>query len=439
MAIRLKALGVIVGVVVVGRYLLRPVFRIIAASHTHEIFTAAALLVVIGTALLMVLVGLSMSLGAFLAGVLLADSEYRHELEADIEPFKGLLMGLFFISVGMSANIGLILSAPLIVAGLTVGLLAVKFAVLLGLGKISGHTGESARDLAFALPQGGEFAFVLFGVATTYRIMDKPLSDLLVVVVTLSMVLTPLLFAFNDALLKRWLRGDDAREFDKIDDDGEPRVIIAGFGRFGQIVARVLRVRKIPFTALEVNPTQVDFVRKFGNKIYYGDASRLELLRAAHAEKARILVLAIDDIAASVKTADTVKRHFPNIDIYARARNRFHAYQLMDIGVKWLIRETLLSSLDMAGQVLAGLGMPEATARATVEKFRTHDEKTLAIQHAVHHDESKLIQTSKQAVAELLSLFEGDVDAPASEGGDLDRKATEGEPDRANEPSAPAG
>lgn len=410
----LKVAAALLGVVVGGRYLLRPVFKILAATHAHEIFTAAALLVVIGSSLLMVAVGLSMSLGAFLAGVLLADSEYRHELEADIEPFKGLLMGLFFIAVGMAANVGLILDRPGLVLGLVAGLLALKAAVLFALGRLSRHTSESARNLAFALPQGGEFAFVLFGVATGYGIMEKPLTDLLIVVVTVSMALTPLLFAFNDVVLKRWLRGGEAREFDTIN-DGEPRVIIAGFGRFGQIIARILRLKKIPFTALEASSAQVDFVRKFGNKIYYGDASRLDLLRAAKADKARILVLAIDDVAASVKTAETVKKHFPNVEIYARARNRFHAHQLMDIGVKILIRETFLSSLDMAGQVLEGLGTPAEDAQRSLEKFRRHDERTLVVQHAVHRDEKALIQTSKQAMQELESLFETDASAPATE------------------------
>jgi monovalent cation:proton antiporter-2 (CPA2) family protein len=409
----IKVIAVLLGVIAGGRYLLRPIFRTIAASGTHEIFTAAALLVVIGTALLMVVVGLSMSLGAFLAGVLLADSEYRHELEADIEPFKGLLMGLFFISVGMSADIGMIFRAPALVVGLVVGLLVLKFIVLLVLGRVSGHSKESARDLAFALPQGGEFAFVLFGVATSYQIMDKPLADLLIVVVTLSMALTPFLFAFNESLLKRWLQGPRAENFDTVYED-EPKVIIAGFGRFGQIIARVLRSRKIAFTALEISPSQVDFVRQYGSKIYYGDASRLDLLRAAKTDKAATLVLAIDDVASSIKTAEVVKKHFPNVKIYARARNRFHVHQLMDIGVTALIRETLLSSIDLAGKVLEGLGMPEADAQETIRKFKEYDEKTLLVQHAVHKDETQLVQTAKQAAKELESLFEADVTAPPS-------------------------
>jgi monovalent cation:proton antiporter-2 (CPA2) family protein len=409
-----KVVGTLVGVVLGGRYLLRPVFKAAAKSGSHEIFTAAALLVVIGTALLVSAVGLSMSLGAFLAGVLLADSEYRHELEANIEPFKGLLLGLFFIAVGMSANIGLLRDQALLVVGLTLGLMAVKGGVLFALGRLSRHSAESSRNLAFALPQGGEFAFVLFGVAASYKIMDARVVDLLVVVVTLSMALTPLFFALNDVVLHRWLDKEKERAFDAID-EGEHPVIIAGFGRFGQIVARILRVKKIGFTALEVSPTQVDFLRKFGNKIYYGDASRLDLLRAAKADKAKVLVLAIDDIEASVRTAETVKKHFPNLAIYARVRNRFHAYQMMDLGVTYLIRENYVSSLEMAGRVLAEVGLSEAAAARTIEKFRGHDEKTLLLQHSVHRDEAKLIQTAKEAVKELEGLFEGDEDAPVPE------------------------
>jgi glutathione-regulated potassium-efflux system ancillary protein KefC/glutathione-regulated potassium-efflux system protein KefB len=403
----LKALALVAAVIIGGHYLLRPVFRAIAASRIQEVFTAAALLVVIGTSLLMQLVGLSMSLGAFIAGVLLADSEYRHELEANIEPFKGLLLGLFFIAVGMSANLDLVASHPFAILAAVIILMAIKSAVVFVLGKLSGYSTACARNLAVALPQGGEFAFVLFGVAAAHQIMDKSVADMLIVVVTLSMALTPAFFSLNEAIEKRWLRSDKPPDFDKID-EGENRVIIAGFGRVGQIVGRILRLRKIGFTALEMSQEQVDVVRRFGSKVYYGDASRLDLLRAAKADKAEIFVLAIDDVASSLKTAATVKKHFPNLAIYARARNRFHAYQLMDIGVDGLIREALLSSLDLAKQVLQGLGIEEEKARGTIEMFKAHDEKTLLAQHAVHHDETKLIQSAKEAAQELQGIFEAD-------------------------------
>ncbi len=403
----LKALAVVAAVIIGGRFLLRPVFRAIAASRIQEVFTAAALLVVIGTSLLMQLAGLSMSLGAFLAGVLLADSEYRHELEANIEPFKGLLLGLFFIAVGMSANLNLVASQPFAILAAVIIMMALKSAAVFVLGKLSGYSTACARNLAVALSQGGEFAFVLFGVAAALQIMDTTVADMLIVVVTLSMALTPVFFSLNEAVEKRWLRPRKAADFDKID-EGENRVIIAGFGRVGQIVGRILRLRKIGFTALEMSQEQLDVVRRFGNKVYYGDASRLDLLRAAKADKAEIFVLAIDDVASSLKTAATVKKHFPNLAIYARARNRFHAYQLMDIGVDGLIRETLLSSLDLAKQVLQGLSIEEKQARGTIEMFKAHDEKTLLAQQAVYHDETKFIQSVKEAARELQGIFEAD-------------------------------
>jgi monovalent cation:proton antiporter-2 (CPA2) family protein len=407
----LRALGVVavlVTVVVVGRYLLRPFFRFVAATGNQEVFTAAGLLVIIGTALLMQAIGLSMSLGAFLAGVLLADSEFRHELEARIEPFEGVLLGLFFISVGMAVDLGLLRDRPLELLGLAAGLMAVKAAILWGLARFAGHQGTSARSLAISLSQGGEFAFVLFTVAVGEELMPRSLADRLVVVVTLSMALTPLLVAFDERVLARWARTAPAPAFDTLEDTGQPRVIIAGFGRFGQIVGRILRLRHIRFTALEANPTQVDFVRRYGNRIYYGDASKLDLLRAAKADRAAVFVLAIDDVETSIRTAEMVKRNFPNLAIYARARNRFHAHKLMDIGVTLLIRETYLSSLELARSVLTGLGEGEEEARAAIEIFHAHDEATLKAQHAVYRDEDKLVQTSQEAARELEGLFEAD-------------------------------
>jgi len=410
----LKAVAVIALVVAGGRRLLRPVFQTIAQSHIQEIFTAAALLVVIGVSLLMAGVGLSMSLGAFLAGVLLADSEFRHELEANIEPFKGLLLGLFFMSVGMSVDLGLIESKPLVICGAVIGLMAAKAGVLFVVGKLSGHSTESARNLAAALSQGGEFAFVLFGVAAGHRIMEQPLVDLLVVVVTLSMAATPLALVLNDAL-SRWLAKPKADEgFDTIDDDNS-QVIIAGFGRVGQIVGRILVLKKIPFTALDASPEQVESVRRFGSKVYFGDASRLDLLTAAKTDKAKLFVLAIDNVESSIRTAEMVRRHFPEVKIYARARNRFHAHRLMDLGVDLIERETLLSSLDLAEQVLKALGITGWEAQETVARFKLHDEKTLIRQYAVYHDESQLIQTSKQAAQELQGLLESDTQESSTE------------------------
>ena len=401
----LKAVAIIVAVVAASRTVIRPLFRIVITFGGREIFTATALLLVIGTSLLMVWAGLSMSLGAFLAGVLLADSEYRHELEAVIEPFKGLLLGLFFMAVGMSANIGLVASQPITVIGLVFLLLTVKAAVLFLISRTIGTAPDPARKLALALAQGGEFAFVLFGLAETYSIFDKSTADLLIVVVTLSMLLSPMLLMLDEKVLAPWLDSKAEPEYDTIVGDEHP-VVIAGYGRVGQMISRVLYSRRIPFTALEVSAQQVDFVRKFGSKIYFGDASRIDLLYAAKVGKAKLFVLAIDDIDASLKTAEMVRKHFPHVPIYARARNRFHAYKLMDLGVKAVIRETLFSSLELSRDVLEGLGFPETEATRTVTTFRAFDEKLLLQQYAVYQDETQLIQTSKQATDELRSLFE---------------------------------
>jgi glutathione-regulated potassium-efflux system ancillary protein KefC/glutathione-regulated potassium-efflux system protein KefB len=404
-----KAIGVIAAVMFGGRILLRRVFDIIARTGIEEIFTAAALLVVVGVSLLMTAVGLSMSLGAFLAGVLLADSEYRHELEAAIEPFKGLLLGLFFISVGMSAELGVIAREPLLIIGAVIALMTIKAVIVLAIARVAGYGAESARNLAAALAQGGEFAFVLFTLAGNYRIMSGPLVDRLIVIVTLSMAATPFALKVNDAV-NRWLAKPRAQErYDEINDEATP-VIIAGFGRVGQIVARVLNLKKIPFTALDRNAEQVESVRRFGSKVYYGDASRLDLLRAAKADKAKLFVLAIDDIEASLRTAETLRRHFPDLKIYARARNRFHAYRLMDLDCELIERETFRSSLHLAKQVLIALDVPSWDVETTVARFQAHDEKTLVRQHAIYHDETQLIQTSKDAAEELEDLLEGDRD-----------------------------
>jgi glutathione-regulated potassium-efflux system ancillary protein KefC/glutathione-regulated potassium-efflux system protein KefB len=394
-------------VVVAGRFLLRPVLRIVAATRVQEAFTAAALLVVVGTALLFESAGLSMALGAFIAGVLLADSEYRHELEADIEPFKGLLLGLFFIAVGMTANLDVLVERPLVIAGLTLGYLVLKaLAVWIG-ARLTRHDPPTAWRMGVSLAGGGEFAFVLFSLAAGDGLLPRATVDLLVLVVTLSMVLSPLLIGAADRLAKRLRPASTPPAYDRIEPD-EPRVLIAGFGRFGQIVARVLRARQIRFTALEVSQAQVDFVRRFGNKLYYGDASRLEMLRAAGAEHAQLLVLAIDDVEASVRAAELARRHFPRLRILARARNRQHAFRLMEAGVSDIWRETLASSLEVAEAALVALGTPRDAAASQVRKFRAHDEATLRAQAAVKDDETKLIATAHASAQQLEKLFDAD-------------------------------
>ncbi len=402
-----KWLAALASVAVGGRYVLRPMLRIVARTRVTEAFTAAGLLVVIGTSLLVSQVGLSMSLGAFLAGVLLADSEFRHELEASIEPFKGLLLGLFFITVGMSANLQLVRERALTLIAATLGFMLIKVAVLWSIGRLSGHTAPASRALAFSLPAGGEFAFVLFGLAAALGIVPGPTAEFLVLCVTASMISSPLLLALHDALYKP--APQDDRPFDT-PSEAYPKVIIAGFGRFGQIVGRILRARRIPFTALEASQSQVDFLRRFGSQVFYGDASRLELLRAAHADQAKVFVLAIDDVEASVRTAEVVSRHFPDLAIFARARNRQHAFRLMDLGVRYQVRETYGSSLEMSTRVLEALGLSTAAAAETAQRFRLHDEQVLLRQQAVKDDETKLIQSGREAAEQLLHLFESDAD-----------------------------
>ncbi len=402
----LKLATVVAVVIVGGRLVVRPALRVVARIRVSEVFTAAALLTVIATALLANQAGLSMSLGAFLAGVLLADSEFRHELEADLEPFKGLLLGLFFVTVGMSANLGLLASEPLTLLGLTFGFIAVKLVAVTLLGRMARLEPQSAWRLGFTLPAGGEFAFVLFTLVAAEHILKQETADLLVLAVTLSMMIGPLLLIVSDAVMRR-LEVRSTRPFDDFDDQNI-RVLIAGFGRFGQIVARIMSARHIAFTALDSNQTHVDFVRRFGNKVYYGDASRLDLLRAAGAETASVFVLAIDDVEASVRTAVLVRTQFPHLKLFARARNRQHAFSLMDAGVKNIIRETYASSLEMSELVLQSLGETAESARTAVRRFRRHDEATLASQYAVKEDATKFLAASQAAAQQLEKLFEAD-------------------------------
>ncbi|MCK9384057.1 MAG: monovalent cation:proton antiporter-2 (CPA2) family protein [Nevskia sp.] len=409
-----KPILALVLVVISGRYLLRPVFRILATTEMPEVFTAAALLTVTGTALAMESVGLSMSLGAFLAGVILADSEYRHELQADIEPFKGLLLGLFFIAVGMSANLGIVIAQPLQVLGVVSLLIAVKAAILYFIGRVAKLPRESARSLAFAMPQGGEFAFVLFGVATAIGVIGHGLQDFLVVVVTASMVATPPLYALISSFKKK---SSEAPVYDEVV-AAENAVILAGFGPFGQIVGRMLRVKKIPFTVLEKDAKQVDFVRQFGNTIFYSDAGRLEVLRAARVDKARFFVLAISDVEQSMRVAQVVRRHFPNLRIFACARDRQHAMRLMDLGIVDIFRRAYGSSLDVTAQLLRALGDDDARVARDIERFRQFDQDTLQRQHAIYRDEKALIQSAKDVSRELEQLFEADEAVGDTTGGE---------------------
>jgi glutathione-regulated potassium-efflux system protein KefB len=416
----LKALGAIAAVLIGGRYLLRPVCRIVARTRMVEVFTATALLVVVANAWLMQLAGLSMGLGAFLAGLLLADSEFRHELESHIEPFKGLLLGLFFIAVGMTLDLDRIAEEPGLIAGGVFALLAIKAAVLLVVGRVAKLPWREAATLGAVLALGGEFGFVVFAEAHKAALIDIGMRDTLNAIVGVSMAATPLLLLFITHGFPAAGERGAKPAFDAIEDH-HPRVIIAGFGRMGQIVGRMLRAQKIPFTALENSPEQVEVSRRFGSPIYFGDPARPELLRAAGAQHAEVFVLTTDDPDANVRTARMVKRHFPHLRIFARARNRQHAFKLMDMDAH-IVRETFHSSLVLGQRVMQALGITEEVAIERRERFREHDEALLREQHLVYDDEAALIASSKEALRDLERLFEADRDSAAPD--DAPRDAT---------------
>jgi monovalent cation:proton antiporter-2 (CPA2) family protein len=396
-------------VIMAGHFLVKPFLRYIVSTKINELFTISALFVVVGTSALMEMVGLSMALGAFLAGVMLSESEYRHALVADIEPFKGLLMGLFFVAVGMSVDLGLIIADPGVVLVLTVGLLTIKGAWLYVIGRAARLPNSTSIRLALALPQGGEFAFVLFTAALANNVVAPAFADLMIVVVTLTMIATPLLHLIGERIPAKAgsTTTGTVPEYDKIE-TSDNRVIIAGFGRVGQIIGRILHTKNIPFTAVDYDFQRIRVVRRFGNKIYYGDLTRLWILRAAGAEHAEVLVLAMDDVDASVAVVELVRQHFPNLRIYARARDRDHAYRFIELGVDRVVRETFAGSLEIAVHAMQGLGISAQESHETVEHFQEHDEALLHHQTEMRHDQEQLIEATKEAAKQLESLFEKD-------------------------------
>jgi glutathione-regulated potassium-efflux system protein KefB len=404
----IKVIGAIGVVIFAGRYLLRPLLRYIASSNSHEVFAAASLLVVFGTAWLMQVVGLSMGLGAFLAGVLLADSEYQHEVESHIDPFKGLLLGLFFMAVGMGLNLALLIREPLLIATVLLVMLLLKGGIMFALTRAFGQRGKGAAILAALIAPGGEFAFVVFNQAALLKIIPAESVAILNVSVALSMTLTPFM-VIGAAALFRKSQISEQRAADTIDDE-HAEVVIAGYGRFGQIIARVLSAQRIPFIAIDPSTEQVDLNRKFGGKLYYGNPTRPELLRSARVAQAKVFVLAIDDPADSVRTARLVRRLFPKIRILARARNRNHVFKLMELGVEQITRETLHSALVMTHQLLEELGYSAQVAADRVDRFKTHDEEMLKEQYLVHDNEDALVQSAKQSRDQLEQLFEADAD-----------------------------
>ena len=401
-----KAFGTIAAIILGGRLLLRPMLRWIAMSDTPEIFTAASLLLVVATAALMNAVGLSMALGAFLAGVLLAESEYRRELETDIEPFKGLLLGLFFIAVGMSIDFAVVLKQPALIAGVVVAFLAIKAFVLWAMARAMPVPKLERPIFVILLAQGGEFGFVVFQTAAQAGVISATVSSFLVAAVAISMLLTPLLLVAADRWWIPFLAGTrrsaDVEELKELQNES---VIIAGFGRYGQIVGRMLYANGVKPTVLDHDAEAIEALRKFGWRVYYGDATRLDLMRTAGADKARLLVLAIDDIEQSIECAKMVRENFPALTIVARARNVQHYYQLHELGVTLIERETLDSALMTARSALEQLGWQPHQARNLALRFRRHNVAQLAAIAPHRKDEARLIAAAKQGRQQLEELF----------------------------------
>jgi len=402
----LAAVGVIV---LAGRFLTRPLFRLVADTGMREVFVGLALAMVVGIALLMQLVGLSAALGTFLAGVVLAESEYRHELEMDLEPFKGLLLAVFFIAVGAGIDFSLLLGQPLQVLGLVVGFILVKLAVLFLLARLFGMNGPDSSRFSFALAQGGEFAFVLIALASGLQLIDAGQTGLLVAVVALSMAAAPLLMLFDQRVVQPRFHDDGpARASDTIDETGT-RVVIAGHGRYGMTVGRLLQASGIRAVVLDHDAEQIEALRKFGFKVYYGDASRPDLLEAAGAAEAQALVIAIDDPEKALEIVETARRHFPGLRILARAFDRVHAYRLLNAGVEDVYRETFASSVDLGEKLLVRLGMHPFEAHRAARRFKSHDEEQ--VRRSARHvdDTQRLIDLARQGSDEIERVLAADL------------------------------
>lgn len=400
--------GSIIVMVIAGRFLLRPFFRYIASTRLREMFTATALFIVIGIAMLMQKLGLSPALGTFIAGVVLAESEYRVQLEADIEPFKGLLLGLFFIAVGAGIDFSLMARQPAAIAQIVFGLIALKFLVLLALGRGFRLRASDAFLFASALAQGGEFAFVLLSFATAEAVLSPEAASLLIAAVALSMAAAPLLLLINDKLVQPlFCTCKPERTADEIDEHDSP-VILAGFGRFGHIVGRLLRANGVPTTVLDNDADQVETLRRFGMKSFYGDASRLDLLQSAGAGRARLFILAIDDEAKSIQIVKMVQRHFPELRIHARATSRQHAYELLRLGVTQVHRETLGSALDLSVEALRELGFDPERARRAAGIFRDHDEAAVREMAQLKGDLEAYVSAARQHTLNLERALQAD-------------------------------
>jgi len=405
---------VIAAVIAAGRYLSNYLFLAIARTHLREVFTALSLAVVVGITLLMQMIGVSPALGTFVAGVVLANSEYRHTLETDIEPFKGLLLGLFFISVGMGMDFSLFVASPLSLLSAVLGLMAIKASILFALGRLFGLNVLHNSGFAFALAQGGEFAFVLFQFAGGLAILPEEQTKFLTLVVAMSIAATPLLMlVYNSLIVPRFMSALPEHRYDNIAEENP--VIIAGFGRFGQVIGRFLTAQSIKVTVLEKDPDQIELLRKFSFKGYFGDASRLDLLRSAGAAKAKLLIVAVDDPDTGLEIVRLAKAEFPQLKIFARARNRRHAYELDKAGVAYYKRELFDSSLEMAQQIMVALGNNEADMHFKAMQFKQHDEKALTESFAFFDNEPELVNFSRTQRTELERILKSDVS------GDSDR------------------
>ncbi|MEI9950315.1 MAG: glutathione-regulated potassium-efflux system protein KefC [Pseudomonadota bacterium] len=430
-----KVLAAIAFVIVSGRYLTRPLMRIMARTGLRELFTAFSLLLVVAISQLMSAVGVSMALGAFLAGVVLAGSEYRHALETDIEPFKGLLMGLFFIAVGMSINFGLIWQHPRMILSLLAGLTLFKAG---GLAAIAGRLGVPGTQrwlFAALLAQGSEFGFVVFGVASRARLLPGKWDEMLTLVVALSMALTPLLLIASE---KFSARGASEERPDDVIEHHHAPVIIAGFGRFGQIVGRLLFASGTRATVLDHDPDQIEILRKFGFRIFYGDATRLDLLHSAGAAHAKLLVIALDDVAASIKLAEVAQEHFPHLRIIARARNVSHYIKLRQLKIRHIERETFESALRIGRRALEHLGVAPYEARERADRFRVHNVQNLEELLPVFGDESRRLSLAKAARAQLEAQFSQDIDSLEGHGGEWHPDESEGDGRQLSDDRVPA-
>jgi voltage-gated potassium channel Kch len=407
----LSVLGVVGVIVLGGRFLTRPVFRYIAKTGSGEIFIATALLLIVAITLAMGAVGLSPALGTFVAGVVMADSEFRHELEVSIEPFKGLLLGLFFIAVGASIDLQMMLENPVRIVGLVLGLMVLKFVVLFALGRVFRLQLADNLMFSFTLAQGGEFAFLLVSFALQSHALNFEIANQLILVVVLSMVLTPVaIIVFEKVIQPRLVSTCGEREDDEIDDDSNP-VIIAGFGRFGQVVARLLKASGFASTLLDHDAGQIELSGRFGNKVFYGDAANVELLKSAGAENARLLVIAIDERRKAVNMIHSARMHFPELKILVRAYDRTHAYELIHAGADFIVRETFGSALAMGEEALKLLGTREERAKRMVAKFDKHDNEGMLKLSEVWGDDHEYGLRIRQNLEDLEHVLQADMDS----------------------------